>query len=134
MKITNPVIIIVGLFLLFACSKVMDNNCMTVDTQKYKGEPITIKNEGCVTIEIDSQLSTGYRWRFSIKENPGILVNSDYKVHTAEGHIVGAPDKEIFTFRAVKPGNATITFDYIRPFEKNPKPLKSKEFIITIVE
>lgn len=116
------------------CSKLMNNTCTTVDAQKYAGEEIVIKNDGCITIEIESQLSTGYRWRFAIKENPGMLINSDYKVQTCEGQTVGGIDKEIFTFKAVKAGKATVVFDYVRPFDKNPKPVKTKEFTITITE
>ncbi|MEW6526362.1 MAG: protease inhibitor I42 family protein [Spirochaetota bacterium] len=117
-----------------SCSKLMNNTCTNVDAQKYAGQEIIIKNNGCVTIEIESQLSTGYRWRFAIKENPGVLINSDYKVQTCEGQTVGGIDKEIFTFKAVKAGKATVVFDYVRPFDKNPKPVKTKEFTITITE
>ncbi|MGQ9844214.1 MAG: protease inhibitor I42 family protein [Spirochaetota bacterium] len=116
------------------CSKAMNNTCTTVAAKTYTGQTLVIKNDGCITIEIESQLSTGYRWRFSIKENPGMLINSDYKVQTCEEQTVGGIDKEIFTFKAVKAGNATIVFDYVRPFDKNPKPVKTKEFMITITE
>lgn len=112
----------------------MNNTCTSVDAKTYTGQTLVIKNDGCITIEIESQLSTGYRWRFAIKENPGMLINSDYKVHTCEGQTVGGIDKEIFTFKAVKAGNATIVFDYVRPFDKNPKPVKTKEFIINITQ
>lgn len=117
-----------------SCSKAMNNTCTTVAAKTYTGQTLHIKNDGCITIEIESQLSTGYRWRFSIKENPGMLINSDYKVQTSEGQTVGGIDKEIFTFKAVKAGNATIVFDYVRPFDKDPKPVKTKEFMITITE
>jgi len=128
--------ILIGCVILsgISCSKVMNNTCTTVDAQNYTGQAIVIKNDGCVTIEIESQLSTGYRWRFAIKENPGMLINADYKVKTCEGQTVGGIDKEIFTFKAVKAGNVTIVFDYVRPFDKNPKPVKTKEFMITITE
>jgi len=130
MKILIVCVILSGI----SCSKVMNNTCTTVDARTYTSQPIVIKNDGCITIEIESQLSTGYRWRFAIKENPGMLINSDYKVQTSEGQIVGGIDKEIFTFKAVKAGNATIVFDYVRPFDKNPKPVKTKEFMITITQ
>lgn len=115
------------------CAKVM-NECKNIDAEKFTGQAITIKNGDCITIEIESQLSTGYRWRFAIKENPGLLINSDYKIQTPEKQTVGGIDKEIFTFKAVKAGDAIIVFDYVRPFDKNPKPVKTKEFLITIIE
>ncbi len=133
-KISKRIIFVIMVLFVIGCSKIMDSKCTTVDAQKYTGETITIKNESCVTIEIDSQLSTGYRWRFAIKENPGMLINSDYKVQTAEEQVVGGIDKEIFTFKAVKAGNATIVFDYVRPFDKAQKPLKTKEFNIIITQ
>ncbi|MGB4268043.1 MAG: protease inhibitor I42 family protein [Spirochaetota bacterium] len=132
--INKVLIFLAVLIMIVDCSKVMDTQCILIDAQKYAGEPITVKINECITIEIESQLSTGYRWRFAIKENPGVLINSDYKVHTGEGQTVGGIDKEIFTFKAVKAGKSTVVFDYIRPFDKNPKPVKTKEFNITIME
>jgi predicted secreted protein len=134
LKISKYAIIVFVLFSLVGCSKIMGNKCTTVDAQKYSGEIISVKNESCVTIEIDSQLSTGYRWNFTVKENPGMLIHSDYKVQTAEEKMVGGIDKEIFTFKAVKAGNATIVFNYVRPFDKIKKPIKTIEFNITITE
>ncbi len=133
-RITKIIIIIATGIIFMACTKSMDSKCITVNAQQYGGEPIIIKTNGCVTVEFESQLSTGYRWQFSVKENPGVLVHSDYKVHTAEGQVVGGVDKELFTFMAVKAGNASIVFDYVRPFEKKPKPVKSRELFFTIME
>jgi predicted secreted protein len=63
-----------------------------------------------------------------------MLVNSDYKVETMQQQTVGGMDKEIFTFKAVKPGTAIIVFEYTRAFDKNQKAVKSKEYKVTIVE
>ncbi len=134
-KTINKLLIFLSILIMIVdCSKVMDTQCKLIDAQKYAGEPITVKINECITIELESQLSTGYRWRFATKEDPGVLINSDYKVQTSGEQTVGGIDKEIFTFKAVKAGKATVIFDYVRPFDKNPEPVKTKEFIITIIE
>ena len=116
------------------CTKDIKEPCTTINAAHYKGEAIVINNDGCVAFEMESQLSTGYRWCFKIEQNPVMLVNSDYKVETMQQQVVGGVDREIFTFKAVKPGTAIIVFEYTRAFDKNQKPVKSKEYTVTIVE
>jgi len=122
------------LIMVAGCTKDIKEPCTTINAAHYKGEAIVINNDGCVAFEMESQLSTGYRWCFKIEQNPVVLVNSDYKVETMQQQVVGGVDREIFTFKAVKPGTAIIVFEYTRAFDKNQKPVKSKEYTVTIVE
>ena len=122
------------LIMVAGCTKDIKEPCTTINAAHYKGEAIVINNDGCVAFEMESQLSTGYRWCFKIEQNPVVLVNSDYKVETMQQQVVGGVDREIFTFKAVKPGTAIIVFEYTRAFDKNKKPVKSKEYTVTIVE
>ena len=123
------------LIMVAGCTKDIKEPCTTINAAHYKGEAIVINNDGCVAFEMESQLSTGYRWCFKIEQNPVMLVNSDYKVETMQQQqTVGGMDTEIFTFKAVKPGTAIIVFEYTRAFDKNQKAVKSKEYKVTIVE
>ncbi len=122
------------LIMVAGCTKDIKEPCTTINAAHYKGEAIVINNDGCVAFEMESQLSTGYRWCFKIEQNPVMLVNSDYKVETMQQQTVGGMDKEIFTFKAVKPGTAIIVFEYTRAFDKHQKAVKSKEYKVTIVE
>ena len=125
---------VIVLIMVAGCTKDIKEPCTTINAAHYKGEAIVINNDGCVAFEMESQLSTGYRWCFKIEQNPVVLVNSDYKVETMQQQVVGGVDREIFTFKAVKPGTAIIVFEYTRAFDKNQKPVKSKEYTVTIVE
>jgi len=125
---------VIVLIMVAGCTKDIKEPCTTINAAHYKGEAIVINNDGCVTFEMESQLSTGYHWSFKIEQNPVVLVNSDYKVETMQQQVVGGVDREIFTFKAVKPGTAIIVFEYTRAFDKNQKPVKSKEYTVTIVE
>ncbi len=125
---------VIVLIMVAGCTKDIKEPCTTINAAHYKGEAIVINNDGCVAFEMESQLSTGYRWCFKIEQNPVMLVNSDYKVETMQQQVVGGVDREIFTFKAVKPGTAIIVFEYTRAFDKNQKPVKSKEYTVTIVE
>lgn len=125
---------VIVLIMVAGCTKDIKEPCTTINAAHYKGEAIVINNDGCVAFEMESQLSTGYHWSFKIEQNPVVLVNSDYKVETMQQQVVGGVDREIFTFKAVKPGTAIIVFEYTRAFDKNQKPVKSKEYTVTIVE
>ena len=126
---------VIVLIMVAGCTKDIKEPCTTINAAHYKGEAIVINNDGCVAFEMESQLSTGYRWCFKIEQNPVMLVNSDYKVETMQQQqTVGGMDTEIFTFKAVKPGTAIIVFEYTRAFDKNQKAVKSKEYTVTIVE
>ena len=125
---------VIVLIMVAGCTKDMKEPCTTINAVHYKGEEIVINNGGCISFELESQLSTGHRWFFKIEQNAVVLVNSDYKVETMQQQVVGGVDREIFTFKAVKPGTAIIVFEYTRAFDKNQKPVKSKEYTVTIVE
>jgi predicted secreted protein len=46
--------------------------------------------------------------------------------------MVGAPGKEVWTFKAVKSGKTTINFKYVRPWEKDKAPTKTTSFQVVI--
>lgn len=89
------------------------------------------------TISLDSNRSTGFSWQLA-KPLDGTLVKSvknDYQqAPQAPGSppIVGAPGKEVWTFKAVKSGKTTIEFKYVRVWEKDKAPAKTASFPVVI--
>lgn len=132
---TAKIVFIFFLFIVInGCSKKTDNVCTVVIAKDYAGEAIVIGKDECIAFEMESQLSTGYRWQYTIKENPGLLAQSGYKVQTLQEKIVGGMDRETFSFKAVKPGNVIVMFDYIRSFDKNPHVVKHSTFNVIVSE
>ena len=46
--------------------------------------------------------------------------------------MVGAGGTEIWTFRAVREGKTTLTFGYVRPWEKGIAPVKTVAWPVTV--
>jgi inhibitor of cysteine peptidase len=52
----------------------------------------------------------------------------------ADTGLVGSGGREIWSFMAVCPGKANISFKYIRPWEKDVPPAKNLTFNVVIKE
>jgi len=93
---------------------------------------ITLKSGEIFTIALESNPTTGYSW--SIEEPlPEILqkVSNEYKPYNTSGNIVGSGGTEIWIFKAIAKGNAAITFQYSRPWEKDVPPIKKELYNIS---
>jgi inhibitor of cysteine peptidase len=84
------------------------------------------------TITLDSNPSTGYQWEISKQPDRSMLELVDTKYIPSEIEIPGAPGKEEWTFKTIKTGKAIISFDYVRPWEKDELPVQTESFIIII--
>ena len=84
-------------------------------------------------IRLESNPTTGYSWR-TAEFASGIveLVSNEYKPQNNSGNIVGSGGTEIWTFKAVGKGKINITFEYVRPWEKDVPPIKKETYLITV--
>lgn len=102
--------------------------------QNYDDTASTIKaavgDEFVITLE--GNATTGYEWRLATPiDNTLInLVKSEY-IPDNTG-LVGSGGRSIWTFKAVKAGNARISFEYIRSWEKDVPPVKEAKYIVNI--
>lgn len=87
-----------------------------------------------ITINLESNQITGFKWRLAkpLDENVIKLVNVKYVLGIAKFR--GAGGKEVWSLKAIGAGKATISLEYIRPWENNPVPMKKKTFEVTIEE
>lgn len=84
------------------------------------------------SITLNANHTTGYSWRLAKPLDPAMLkqISDDY--HAATSDAVGAPGEEVWTFESVAAGNAELHFEYVRPFEKDAKPVKTAKYSIVI--
>jgi len=84
------------------------------------------------TVTLDSNKTTGYEWQLAkpLDENIVRLVKPEYI--PGSSNLCGAPGKEVWKFKAIKPGRTAIYFKYVRPWEKNPVSAKDRVFSITV--
>ncbi|MFY9802495.1 MAG: protease inhibitor I42 family protein [Candidatus Acidiferrales bacterium] len=84
------------------------------------------------SITLPANHTTGYSWRLATQLDPAALklINNTYYESTTGA--VGAPGEEVWTFNALAQSKVQLTFEYVRPFEKEAKPAKTAKFSVTI--
>ncbi|OGT45617.1 MAG: hypothetical protein A3E82_08970 [Gammaproteobacteria bacterium RIFCSPHIGHO2_12_FULL_38_11] len=104
-----------------------------------KTTALHVKQNQTFQIELVSNPTTGYSWHWEatkFEENLVTLVSHKYIASTHK-KLIGAPGREIWTFKAKK-GNyrvnqvGHITMTYSRPWEKNTPPAKTMTVTIVI--
>lgn len=84
-------------------------------------------------IKLISNPTTGYGWQLQepLDKQMLKLVRSDFQ--RPRSNLVGAPGKEIWTFKALKPGKTTIRMKYVRPWEKGLPPVETRTYDVNII-
>jgi inhibitor of cysteine peptidase len=94
----------------------------------------TIKKGDIVTITLEANSSTGYTW--DVASNNKKVLRYDGKKYIApkasNPPVVGAPGKEVLSFKAIKRGTSTLTLVYHQPWDKKAKPAKTFTVKITV--
>jgi len=88
------------------------------------------------TIVLNSNPTTGYSWRLAQPLDEGILmlVGNEYLQATPSGKtpVMGAGGREVWSFRALSPGDAEISLEYVRAWEKESRPAESAVFKVVV--
>ena len=117
---------------LTACLILAASAC--AEPQLYSDPAKTIETEPCkdFTITLESNKTTGFGWDIaeSFDEKVVKFVSCEYVA--ADTALVGSGGKEMWTFRAVCPGKAAISFKYFRPWEKDVPPAKKMAFTVVV--
>ena len=113
--------------LLFASST---SNCFTEELKNSKVLKTQVGRD--IIIVLNSNPTTAYQWQIAepLDENILKLISSEYKADKVE--LVGSAGKQIWRFKALKPADATISFKYVRPWEKNAKAQKEESYRVII--
>jgi predicted secreted protein len=84
------------------------------------------------SITLIANRTTGYSWRLAAPLDSAMLkqISNDY--HAADSGALGAPGEEVWTFESVGKGAVQLDFEYLRPFEKDAKPVKTAKYSVVI--
>jgi predicted secreted protein len=84
------------------------------------------------TITLASNATTGYHWELTAPPDETVvkLVTNAYK--SPETRALGAGGQEIWTFRAMGPGQTVINLKYVRPWEKDVAPVKTASYVVNV--
>jgi inhibitor of cysteine peptidase len=115
---------------LFACSSAPAE--VSVDGS-YSGKEVALRVGGSLTVTLESNATTGFQWSKEAKiSDQTVLKQVGHMFMPPEATVmVGAPGKEVWTFKALKKGTSTISMEYSRPWEGGEKVVEA--FSLTVV-
>ena len=85
-------------------------------------------------IKLEAIPSTGYRWEIDGVFDDRMIEQVSREYVPDVSGLVGSGGKEVWTFRAKEAGRTSVSFKYVRPWEKHETPAGSRTFEIVIEE
>lgn len=99
----------------------------------YSGKEVELGVGGSLIVTLESNpASTGFEWELKGISDETVLQKVDQKYEPPEqSGMVGAPGKEIWTFKGLKKGESSISMEYSQPWEGGTKAAET--FQLTVV-
>lgn len=108
---------------------------VTISYSGCKPVPITVNSGSTFTISMVSNPTTGYSWDLAEKLDSKVLAESEpgkFLAPPQSGEpMAGAPGRQVWSYKAVGPGKAILTYNYFRPWEKGVAPIRTQKFEVT---
>lgn len=95
-------------------------------------DPIEVSPGDDFTIELESTPGTGYSWELAEPLPDAIVASLGSDFAHRDDVQPGAPGDQSLAFRAVAAGTATISLQYVRPWEEGVAPAKTEQFSVTV--
>ncbi|MCK8114040.1 protease inhibitor I42 family protein [Anaerosoma tenue] len=111
MRILTAAAVAGALLSAAGCSAAAD---VTV-TGEDDGGTVTVRDGGTLTVELDSNPTTGYTWLEA--SVPGVLEARGEPVFEPESDALGARGVQTLTYDVVGTGEGTLELEYARAFE-----------------
>jgi inhibitor of cysteine peptidase len=115
------------------------SNPEVIVTEKDNGRNVAIAKGGVIVVRLEVTSGTGYSW---FPSAPPALAKRDVprqleqlgksSMEKPKDSRPGATEIQVFRFKAVSAGPATLEFYYARPWEKNTPPAKTFQVQITV--
>lgn len=88
-----------------------------------------------LTIALPSNATTGYRWQVEGLDADVLAPGTPFGDEITDPHapgMVGVGGHSVWTFRAVRAGETTLTFTYSRSWERDTPPAETATYTITV--
>ena len=125
---------------LLACSPTpevaVEVSCDDFSKVHFIAEEVTVDSGESFTVTLCSNPTTGFQWSAAQISDPAIIEEVD-RQFTPPGYTdgsppaAGAPGQEVWTFKARKAGESTISMEYDQPWEGGMK--SAWTFVLTVV-
>ena len=97
-------------------------SCDDFGQQPHMSKQINIATGDTFTVTLCSNATTGFEWSESAQiSDQTIVQQTGHEIVAPDTGLVGAPGKEVWTFKALKNGTSTIALEYSRPWEGGEK-------------
>jgi inhibitor of cysteine peptidase len=118
------VVVLILIILLTACSKAVKPNDPQVSIETSAGKEFKVI--------LPSNPSTGYHWEIvgELDKNVVEFVSQDYRAD--EPVLAGSGGSDVWVFKAVAPGETTITLGYYPPSNDPTDPQETKTFSVIV--
>lgn len=120
--------------LMLAAALIISSGAACAEDTAFSDPSKVIEAGPCCefAVSLESNKTTGFGWDIAepLDENVVRFVSSEYVA--ADTGLVGSGGREIWTFRAVCPGKCTISFKYVRPWEKDVPPARKMAFPVVV--
>jgi inhibitor of cysteine peptidase len=121
--------VLAGALSLFACSPAPKPGSIQVSCDEFYELPhirreVSVAVGDTFTVTLCSNPSTGFQWEAAKISDPGVLEEVDHKFILPGSEPPpppGTPGQEVWTFKALKAGESTVSIDYSRPWEGGEK-------------
>ncbi len=124
--------------LLLACSPTSKQASVEVPlddfiNQNHISREVTVNAGDSFTLTLGSNPTTGFTWSESAQIGDQTVLQQTAHEFTPPGEegVVGAPGKEVWTFKALKKGTIEVSMEYSRPWEGGEKGVWT--FSLTVV-
>jgi inhibitor of cysteine peptidase len=115
--------------LMTACSKIP--NRVSVN-ESSNGKQVEVAVNGTITVTLDSNATTGYSWQLSGISDSSVLEKLNNVYDAPTGGLMGAGGKEVWTFKTLADGKATLSMEYDQPWAGGQKNAKSFDLIVVV--
>ena len=123
---TLALAMVVSVAMVFSCTM---KPAVTV-TDADNGTRVEIKSGEILAVKLPAQLGTGFAWKV-VAAGKNLEQKGEPRQIANEGQMPGAPNSQIFMFKAADRGEAELKLQYLEGWKKDAKVLK--EFSVTVV-
>lgn len=135
MKKLLPVLLLLAVFLA-ACGEPQppqpQNESLPVPPASNTTQPIDARVGSEFFIILDANPSTGYEWDLVEDLDTNLMQFVSKEYDAGEPVAPGSGGVDVWTFRAVAPGETRITLGYYSPSSSREEPEQTATFIVTV--
>jgi predicted secreted protein len=114
-----------GIFFEITCDEFM--------TDPHITKEVEITFPGSLVVSLCTNPTTGFEWEEVIIENDSIIYQTERNHVSSEAvGIVGASEKEVWSFNSGSSGTTTLIFEYSRPWEGGEKDEWTVELTVVV--